>query len=143
MAPRGRIYLNKHNKKEVLPQMLRPIPQNLRIRHALLLHYGSIILSSRRALRDNTSIHVGLLYHFKEKTVVYRYPRVHVDQNSCVYSCTHTVLYMFECRHVCDAAHTRVKSVSIRICTRVLNLVTVPRYVYYSCSMGTIFSTKF
>jgi hypothetical protein len=36
--------------------MLRPIPQKLRIRHALLLHYrecGSIISSSRRALRDN------------------------------------------------------------------------------------------
>jgi hypothetical protein len=31
----------KHNrvlKKEVLPQMLRPIPQKLRIRHAILLH---------------------------------------------------------------------------------------------------------
>jgi hypothetical protein len=49
--------------------MLRPIPQKLRIRHALLLHYsckyGSITLSSRKAMRDNR-------YRFK-KPVVYRY----------------------------------------------------------------------
>jgi hypothetical protein len=42
-------------KKKVLPQILRPIPRKLRIRHAILIHseYGSIILSSRRAIRDN------------------------------------------------------------------------------------------
>ena len=41
--------------------MLRPIPQKFRIRHAILLHYsckyGSIILSRRRASRDNRYSH--------------------------------------------------------------------------------------
>ena len=32
------IYLFYSIKKEVLPQMLRPIPQKLRICHAILLH---------------------------------------------------------------------------------------------------------
>jgi hypothetical protein len=46
----------EYNKtqKEVLPRMLQPIPQKLRIHHALLpTKYGSIMLSSRRAMRDN------------------------------------------------------------------------------------------
>jgi hypothetical protein len=30
--------IEKGFKKEVLPQMLRPIPQKVRIRHAILLH---------------------------------------------------------------------------------------------------------
>jgi hypothetical protein len=39
-------------KKEVLPQTLRPIPQKLRIRHALLLHfkYGSKVGEGCRSL---------------------------------------------------------------------------------------------
>ena len=69
MAPRGRIYIKHKIKKEVLLQLLRPIAirQKFGIRHTAVrsysTKYGSVILNSRRALRDNR-------YRFKKTSGV-------------------------------------------------------------------------